>query len=439
MALSGRVYWFRLKRTVKLGAKSLWVHRLRSILTTLGIVFGVCSVIAMLAIGEGASREAQEQIARLGSRNIIIKTVRPPQGETASAESETYLEYGLTYSDAERIRNTILYAEVIVPLRRISQEASYRNRRAAIEVIGTVPWYTQIAPIELIEGRFLTSIDMNYQQPICVIDDQIAEKLFVLDEPIGQYVKIAGEYYMVAGVVSSQRPIKTSQGIDETFQDRTSQTGALTGNVYAPLTAVRSRFGETKIQLAGGGGNIEKVELQEITVQVNSIDKVLVTRDILDGLLAKFHKKKDYKIIIPLELMRQAARTKQIFSIVLGSIAAISLLVGGIGIMNIMLATVTERTREIGVRRAMGARRRDITIQFLAETVMLTLTGGVLGMLLGSLIPTMVTYFTEMPTVVTGWSLILAFGISGAVGIIFGLYPARRAANMDPIESLRHE
>ena len=193
------------------------------------------------------------------------------------------------------------------------------------------------------------------------------------------------------------------------------------------------------MQFGTGGRSIEKVELQEVIVKVGSIDDVLLTRDILETILSRFHKKNDYQVVVPLELLKQAKETQRLFSIVLGSIAAISLLVGGIGIMNIMLATVSERTREIGIRRALGARKRDIIIQFLSETLMLTFLGGVLGISLGSLVPFLVTRFGQMPTVITGVSLVLAFGISGAVGIIFGIYPAYRAANMDPIESLRHE
>ncbi|MHC4496471.1 MAG: ABC transporter permease, partial [Planctomycetota bacterium] len=182
------------------------------------------------------------------------------------------------------------------------------------------------------------------------------------------------------------------------------------------------------------------VQLQKITVKVKSTEQVLPMRDILDTLLARLHKdKEDYRIVAPLELLYQAKRTQRIFSIVLGSIATITLLVGGIGIMNIMLATVSERTREIGIRRALGATKRDIIVQFLSETLMLTFIGGILGIVLGSLIPFLVTHFGHMPTVITGFSLALAFGISAAVGIIFGLYPAYRAANLDPIESLRHE
>jgi putative ABC transport system permease protein len=203
---------------------------------------------------------------------------------------------------------------------------------------------------------------------------------------------------------------------------------------------MKTRFGETNIQFGGSTGMIgEKVELSEITVKVPTIERVLPTRDVLDGILKRFHKQQDYQIVVPLELLRQAIRTKRIFSIVLGSIAAISLLVGGIGIMNIMLATVSERTREIGIRRALGAKKQDIVFQFLSETLLLTLTGGLLGMVLGALIPIAVTYFGNMPTVITSQAMLLSFGISAAVGLTFGLYPAVKAANMDPIESLRHE
>jgi putative ABC transport system permease protein len=415
------------------------MHGLRSILTTLGIVFGVCSVIAMLAIGEGASREAQAQIAQLGSQNIIIKTVKPPEGQEASGQGNTSLVYGLTYEDAERFRNTIPHVEVIVPIRRINQTAWYRNRKAAVEVIGTVPWHPEIAPIRLVSGRFLSSVDLNHQQSVCVIDELLVRSLFVLDGPLGQDVKIAGQYYRVIGIVSSPGPVEVNPGFGSNGSPANPNGGGVVGNIYIPLTSVKGRFGETTVQFNGSSQQIEKVELQEITIKVDSTDRVMATRDILEGLLDRSHKKKDYQVILPLELLRQAARTKRIFSIVLGSIAAISLLVGGIGIMNIMLATVSERTREIGIRRALGAKRRDIIVQFLSETVMLALTGGILGMLLGSLIPFLVTYFSKMPTVVTANSLVLSFGISGAIGIVFGLYPAYRAAHMDPIESLRHE
>ncbi|MBN2018948.1 MAG: ABC transporter permease [Sedimentisphaerales bacterium] len=435
------MFLYRVRRTMKLGIKSLWLHRLRSTLTALGIIFGVSSVIAMLAIGEGASRTAMEQIARLGSLNIIVKTVQPPEDQQATGQQQSLQEYGLTYKDAERFRNSIPDAEVIVPIRRVAQQAWYRNRKVPIEVIGTVPWHLETSPIRLILGRFLTSADLDYKQDICVIDGGIVERLFALDDPIGQYVKIASDYYTVVGIVSSQPSTAASNQQEKQETDSSkAKAGANAGNIYIPLTTVKNRFGEMSMQISGSTGRkIEKVELQEIIVKVTNVDLVLPTRDILATLLERFHKKNDYQIIVPLELLQQAKRTQRIFSIVLGSIAAISLLVGGIGIMNIMLATVSERTREIGIRRALGARKKDIIFQFLSETLLLTFAGGALGIVLGCTIPFFVTHFGKMPTVITGTSLLLSFGISGAVGIIFGLYPAYRAANMDPIESLRHE
>jgi len=432
--------WFGIKKTLKLGIKSLWMHRLRSTLTTLGIVFGVCSVIAMLAIGEGASREAQAAIARLGSTNLIVETVKPAKEQADQSQGEGAISYGLTYDDAECIRNTMSEVEVIVPVREISQEARYLNRQTAIKIIGTVPWYTETSPLRVLRGRFLSSTDLQYQLAVCVLDYEVAKKLFAFDDPLGKDVRVFGNYYRVVGIASQTSGGKTTSDFAGDTASRFAEGGGVTGNIYIPLTTARCRFTELNFSISGGSRNLERVELQKIIVKTESIDQVLVVRDVLNTLLARLHDKKDdYHIVVPLELLRQAARTRRIFSIVLGSIAAISLLVGGIGIMNIMLATVSERTREIGIRRALGAKKKDIIIQFLSETLMLTLLGGTLGIILGSIIPYMVTHFGKMPTVITGISLVLAFGISGTVGIIFGIYPAYRAANMDPIESLRHE
>jgi len=434
---------FRFKQTVKLGVKSLWMHRLRSTLTMLGIVFGVCSVIAMLAIGEGASREIRAAIARLGSSNLIIETVKPPQEQTSSGTVETVSNYGLTYADAEAIRSTIPNVEIVVPNREIEQRARFRNRNAAIRIKGTTPWQREVESIHLERGRFLSSIDLRRQLSVCVPDEQVARALFAFDDPIGRDLRIRGSFYRVVGIVSAA--LHTTDASDsENGADTASGGGGVVGDVYLPLTTAKQRFGELNFSFSGGSESAERVELQKIIVQVNpervsSLAEMLDIRTAIGSLLDRLHDKEDYRIVVPLELMRQAAHTKRIFSIVLGSIAAISLVVGGIGIMNIMLATVSERTREIGIRRALGARQRDIILQFLSETLLLTFTGGILGIVLGSLIPYLVTYFGNMPTVITGGSLVLAFGISGLVGVVFGLYPAYRAAGMDPIESLRHE
>jgi putative ABC transport system permease protein len=213
----------------------------------------------------------------------------------------------------------------------------------------------------------------------------------------------------------------------------------LDNNVYIPLSASRSRFGEVLIRRTAGSFEAEEVQLHQITVQMRDLEAVETADPQIKTVLSRFHNQNDYEIIVPLQLLRQAEETKRIFNIVLGSIAAISLLVGGIGIMNIMLATVTERTREIGVRRALGAKRRDITLQFLVETVVLAVGGGLVGVSVGIVTPLIVSHLTTMRTIVTVWSVLVAFGISGAVGVIFGLYPATAAAKLDPIEALRHE
>ena len=430
---------FRIKRIIKLGIKSLWMHRLRSTLTALGIIFGVSSVIAMLAIGEGASRDAHEKIAQLGSRNIIIRTVQPPEDKSVAGQQQILREYGLTYDDAERFQNGIPGVQVIVPNRRISQQALYRNKRAAIEVVGTVPWYPEISSVKTKFGRFLSSIDMHYKTAVCVVDDRVVKEMFGFDDPLGQDIKIGTAYYRVVGVATESAGGKNEQA-DKDATGAKKAAGANVGNIYIPVTTVKDRFGETTLQASSSTGmSLERIQLQEIIVQVKDTELVLPTRQSVETLISRFHKKNDYEIVVPLELMRQARDVQRIFTIVLGSIAAISLLVGGIGIMNIMMATVSERTQEIGIRRSLGAKKRVIVIQFLSEPLLLTLSGGILRIVLGSAIPFAVSHFSQMRTVITSGSLILAFGISTAVGIIFGLYPACRAANMDPIESLRHE
>jgi putative ABC transport system permease protein len=425
---------FRLKRVLRLGIKSLWLHKLRSVLTVLGIVFGVCSVIAMLAIGEGASHEAQEQIKELGSQNIIIKSVKPPQDESASAQQRSFaIDYGLTYEDAERMNYTIPSVQVIVPMRSIRRDIWYHTLRVDGQVIGTVPWYPDISNSKLQAGRFINAVEMKSAENVCVLGAATADKIFSYENPLGKVIKVGGDYYRVVGVMQEKSTANPGG------KASTTSINQLNYQVFIPLTAARSRFGDTLIRRTQGTIEAERVELHEIIVKVEKLDQVMETAAILQEMLSRFHQKQDYELVVPLELLRQAEHTKRIFNIVLGSIAAISLLVGGIGIMNIMLASVTERTREIGIRRALGAKRRDIITQFLTETVMLSGSGGMIGLFIGVTIPFFITRFAHMATIVTLWSLLLAFCISAAVGVVFGLYPAYRAANMDPIEALRHE
>jgi len=412
-----------------LGMINIWRHRLRSTLTVLGIVFGVCSVIAMLAIGEGASFEAQEQIRQLGSQNVIVRSVKPPQKENLSAQQSNFVsEYGLTYKDAERIRSTIPGVEVLVPSRSIRAEVFFSRRRADANVIGTVPWYLQVANQKVSEGRFITEADMDRQANVCVLSDPLAKRMFPFENPVGKNLRIKGDYYRVVGIM---------EGTGMARQNPSSGESLL--SLFIPLTTAKGRFGTILVNRSTGSISAEKVELHQLTVKVKELDLVRPVASVIRQILDRTRKQVDYEIVVPLELLRQAERTKRIFNIVLGSIAAISLLVGGIGIMNIMLASVTERTREIGIRRALGARRRDIIVQFLTETVLLSGVGGVIGVGLGLAIPFFITYFAQMQTIIRIWSPVGAFAISLMIGVIFGIYPAYRAAMMNPIAALRHE
>jgi len=421
--------------TIRLGFKSLLLHKLRSVLTMLGIIFGVCSVIAMLAIGEGASYEAQEAIKKLGSRNIILRSIKPPEDtkETSSSRRGIGVEYGLTYQDGARLQSTIPGIANVLPMRIIRETVQFDQNRIPCQVIGTLPTYTDIVGVDIIRGRFLSYMDDFEQENVCVLTTGLAERLFPYQDPLEHSIKIDAFYYRVVGLIR-----------EKNMPEQRTQAGRMEGepldnNVYIPMFTSRSRFGEVLVRRTAGSFEVEKVELHQLTVRMKDTEAVEVAAPQIKTMLGRFHKKNDYEIIVPLQLLRQAEQTKRLFNIVLGSIAAISLLVGGIGIMNIMLATVTERTREIGVRRALGAKKRDIILQFLVEAVVLSIGGGLIGVAVGVVAPIMVSLLAGMKTIITLWSVLLAFGISGAVGIIFGLYPARAAADLDPIEALRHE
>ncbi len=422
----------RLKRSIRLAVKTLWLHRLRSLLTVLGIVFGVCSVIAMLAIGEGASSEAQEQIKNLGSQNIIIRSVKPPDEQKGSNSRQNFvLDYGLDNLDLSRIRSTIPGVHVVVPARIIRDYVWNITKRVDCEIFGTTTFYPILRNQHVGRGRFFNQQEVDDGLNVCVIGAEMADILFPIESPLGKDVKIGADYYRVVGVMDPV--VKTSKADDEI------SASIPVHRMFIPIETTRNHFGEVLLKRRSGSFEAERVALHEITAKVGNPSDVLKVSLAIKSVLEKFHRRKDYEIVVPLELLRRAERTKQIFNIVLGSIAAISLLVGGIGIMNIMLANVTERTREIGIRRALGAKRNDIVAQFLVEAVILSGTGGILGVILGILVPFVVTYLADMKTIITVWSPLIAFTISAAVGVVFGMYPARRAAEMDPVEALRHD
>ena len=264
---------------------------------------------------------------------------------------------------------------------------------------------------------------------VCVLSDAVARYLFPFTSPVGEQVRIGGDYYTVVGTLLDR--VRTS--------DDVAPVGQSTSEVFIPLETGRKWYGGMQVKIRAGSREMEEVDLHEIVIQVDKAENVQLVANAAREMLTRYHKESDWNDIVPLELLAKAEETKRIFNIVLGSIASISLLVGGIGIMNVMLATVTERTREIGIRRALGAKRRHIVTQFLVECVVLSVGGGLFGVALGLLIPILVERFAEMRTIVTPVAPLLAFMISAGVGVIFGLYPAWRAANMDPVEALRHE
>lgn len=430
------MYW----NTFKVGVKNLLLHKLRSLLTVLGVILGVGSVISMLAITEGSKKEALERIRQLGADNVIIRSVKPDVGgnedESASALSQSasrVLEYGLKHKDLERLKRTLPTIKKAVPIALIVQEAQHQHRRIPnSRILGTTDEFLEVKNLELRRGRFITDVDVRNTANVAVLAAGAAERLFKFEDPIHKTVLLGTDVYLVIGVLRAQGSGNAMPGAvgQRNYND----------DIYVPLSCARHRFGELQAIRSAGSRNYEMTQLNEITLAVKDSTLVSQTAAMARKLLDLSHQhQEDFEIQVPLELLRQAEKEKQIWNIVLGSIAGISLLVGGIGIMNIMLASVTERTREIGIRRALGAKRWDITYQFLVETILLSSVGGFLGVLLGIGLPTAVSHFANLETAISIWAIVISFGISVCIGVIFGIYPARRAALMDPIEALRHE
>ncbi len=432
----------------KAGVKSLTLHPMRSLLTILGIFIGIASVVWLLAIGEGISRRVQAQIEELGTNNIILKSVKPaPAGKL----DESWMAiYGITRADYRVLTDTLNTITDALRIRDARRELQYGRHDLSVHLIGCTPGYDEVMQMEIDEGRFIEALDINQSDNVCVLSYELAKKLFPIGSVLDKIVRVRDTPYRVIGVLES-RGMMAAIGSSLDSQD-------FTDDVYIPVTTFWQRIGDWTMERSAGARINEQVELSQITFRVDKMKNVLATADAIQSIMDSRHPEKDFAIVTPLELLEQARNTRLMFMAFMGLIAAISLVVGGIGIMNIMLATVTERTREIGIRRALGANRRDITRQFLVETVVLSVAGGLTGIAGGLLCPWFIIQIRELAMrwfpelvaqlpdtvrditpIIVPLSIPLAFGIAVLVGIIFGIYPAMRAARLDPIQALRHE
>ena len=440
-----------LLETIRLGLANLRLHKLRAFLTALGIILGVAAVIVMVSIGEGSKSAALLQIERLGAKNIILRSQKPPEPtqQKGGQQSSYASKYGITRDDLEVIKANFPTAEAIVPVKEVGNQVHHDNRQLPSQSYGTTPELLSVAKLRIARGRYLTSDDLEQSTMVAVIGSEAARQLYPWDDPLGSTIRIDDKAFTIVGILA---PVGLSGGAGGALIGRD-----LNNDLHIPLSTARAVFGDIVYKRTGGNRSITDVQVSEVYISCASREVVMPEHARLARVMAVRHTEKpDYKMIVPYELLENARKTALTFQLISAFIAGIALIVGGIGIMNIMLASVVERTREIGIRRALGATRRHITWQFLVETSVLSASGGLIGVglgiaaawllgvgvpllprvpLIGRFVPAEVT----LPTQVTLWSILLSFVVAAATGLIFGIYPARQAARQDPIVALRHD
>jgi putative ABC transport system permease protein len=423
---------------IKIGLEELSSNKLRTFLTMLGIIFGVGSVISMLSIGEGARTETLEQIKLLGSNNIIIRS----ESIDLSENETTSFTPGLNLGDLNAIKSIVPFVHSLTPQRESKEKIYFRSNIIEANIIGTTTNYPSTFNSNLWEGSFFNQYHIDEYSNVCVIASEIKDELFKYKSPINEKIKIGDLWFTIIGVISAKKSI-TSGSTNTSFRN-------FNRDIYIPFSTMAykiekysehsQRSSNSRWNMGQVADPIDRKSIDQLTVKVTNDDKILEVAHIINKILSRRHyNAADYKVIIPEEIMAQKQKTQRIFNVVMGAIAGISLLVGGIGIMNIMLANIMERTREIGIRRAVGATKQDVLIQFIFEALIISFIGGILGIITGYILTSIISNYAEWRTIITPYSIILAFFVSVLVGFIFGSYPAKKAAEKDPIESLRYE
>ncbi len=433
----------KVRRSFVLAIRSLWLHKLRAFLSVLGIIIGTSAVIALMAFGKGSMQDALEDIKRQGATNIVVRSVKPPD-EGATASRSFVASYGLKLADLSRMGTFGGAISKMVPMRVFPAEVRFLDRMSNGRLVATTEDYAQVNKLNLSNGRFLNDEDNFRKLNHCVLGAGLADKLFPFEDPMGKSVVIRQQEYRVVGVLLDRMPTGGTGG-SQSAED-------FNNDVYIPFDTCKVRVGSTVVIRQSGSRGGEKVEVSQVTLTVDADfetsegrEKVRAIGNAIKGMLKDDHLREDWAVSVPLDRLEEAERAQARFTSLLVLIASISLFVGGIGIMNIMLATVTERTREIGIRRALGAKQRDIIIQFLVEAVVQTTVGGLAGLTFGVILVfglpplSRLVFETNLPAQLSWQPMALSVGVSVIVGVVFGLYPAWRAAKLDPIEALRHD
>lgn len=411
----------QIRENLNIAALSLIDQKFRSFLTMLGIIFGTASVIAMVSIGEGTKRQAIAKYQDLGINNIIVRDKDLSDSELEEARIK--FSPGLSIKDADMIREIVPGVVEVAPQAETKLEARFTDKSSKVTVIGITPSMMGMLNYQIDNGIFINDDHYSSELRVCILGANASHELFGYGNPLGQNVKLGDQWFEVIGV------LQTKALFTETVGELAARD--LNNDVYIPLTTFHRRIPQE---------NRFASELKQLTVKLDQSDRLMQSAAVIRSILNRHHfNNDDFSLVIPYELLKQEEKERRIYNLLLASIAAISLIVGGIGIMNIMLASVVERTREIGIRTAVGGKKTDILSQFVTEAIVLSLGGGVIGVILGISLSAGISLVSEINTSITMYSIFMAFGFSALVGITFGYLPAKRAANLSPIESLRHE